>query len=84
MKERKKGKMKVILFDQPGAYRQIERGLRCRVCGEPMEAVQRTGRWFLECQSCVTVFGGFSGTASGGFLSCPEAIEAYLCACRTR
>lgn len=76
--------MKVILFDQPGAYRQIERGLRCRVCGEPMETVQRAGRWFLECQSCVTVFGGFSGTASGGFLNRPEAIEAYLCACRTR
>lgn len=76
--------MSLILMDQLAAYRQVESGLRCPVCGDHMEAVQHGGRWFLECQSCVTVFGGFSGTASGGFLSYPEAIEAYLCACRTR
>lgn len=75
--------MNVILFDQPEAYRQIEAGLRCPVCGDQMEAVQHGGRWFLECQSCVTVFGGFSGTASGGFLSRQEVIEAYLYACKT-
>ena len=76
--------MNIILFDQTEAYRQIESGLRCPVCGDLMEVVQHGGRWFLECQSCVTVFGGFSGTASGGFLSRQEAIEAYLCAYRTR
>ena len=75
--------MNIILFDQPEAYRQIEAGLRCPVCGDQMEAVQHGGRWFLECQSCVTVFGGFSGTASGGFLSRQEVIEAYLHACKT-
>ena len=74
--------MNIILFDQPEAYRQIEAGLRCPVCGDQMEAVQHGGRWFLECQSCVTVFGGFSGTASGGFLSRQEVIEAYLYACK--
>lgn len=75
--------MNIILFDQSEAYRQIEAGLRCPVCGDQMEAVQHGGRWFLECQSCVTVFGGFSGTASGGFLSRQEVIEAYLYACKT-
>lgn len=75
--------MNIILFDQPEAYRQIEAGLRCPVCGDQMEAVQHGGRWFSECQSCVTVFGGFSGTASGGFLSRQEVIEAYLYACKT-
>lgn len=59
--------MSLIWMDQLAAYRQIESGLRCPVCGAPMEAVQRSDSWFLECQECVTVFGGFSGSKTGGF-----------------
>lgn len=76
--------MNIILFDQPEAYRQVESGIRCPVCGDRMEAINHHGKWFLECVSCVTVFGGFSGTASGGFLSRREAIDAYLIAHKPR
>ena len=61
--------MNIILIAQPEAYRQVESGIRCPVCGDRMEAINHHGKWFLECVSCVTVFGGFSGTASGGFFS---------------
>ena len=76
--------MNIILFDQPEAYRQIEAGLRCPVCGAPMEAVQRSDSWFLECQECVTVFGGFSGSKAGGFPSRQEAVDAFLLACASK
>ena len=58
--------MNIILFDQTEAYRQIESGLRCPVCGDQMEVVQHGMRRILECQSSVTVLGGLAGTASGG------------------
>ena len=71
--------MSLILMDQLAAYRQIESGLRCPVCGAPMEAVQRSDSWFLECQECVTVFGGFSG-----FPSRQEAVDAFLLGCASK
>lgn len=76
--------MELILINQPEAYRQIEDGLRCPVCGERMETTTHNGHWFLECRECVTVFGGFSGTATGGFLSRREAVDAFLAACKGR
>lgn len=74
--------MSLIWMDQLAAYRQVEYGLRCPVCGAPMEAVQRSDSWFLECQECVTVFGGFSGSKAGGFPSRQEAVDAFLLACK--
>lgn len=73
--------MSLIWMNQLAAYRQVEYGLRCPVCGAPMEAVQRFDSWFLECQECVTVFGGFSGSKAGGFPSRQEAVDAFLLAC---
>lgn len=72
--------MNVIYINQKEVYRQLESGIRCPVCGDRMEAVAHQGRWFLECTSCVTVFGGFPGTALGGFVDRKEAIEAFLSA----
>ncbi len=76
--------MSLIWMDQLAAYRQIESGLRCPVCGAPMEAVQRSDSWFLECQECVTVFGGFSGSKAGGFPSRQEAVDAFLLGCASK
>lgn len=70
--------MQIIVIDQPEAFRQLEDGLRCPVCGERMEVTLHAGHWFLECTECVTVFGGFSGSVAGGFASRIEVVEAFL------
>ncbi len=76
--------MNLILLNYSGLYRQMEYGLRCPVCGAPIEAVKRSANWFLECQECVTVFGGFSGSKAGGFPSRQEAVDAFLMACASK
>lgn len=76
--------MSVVFLNQPAMYRQLEQGLRCPVCGAPMETVQRSDNWFLECQECVTVFGGFSGSKAGGFPNRQEAVDAFLVACASK
>ena len=76
--------MQIIVIDQPEVFRQLENGLRCPICGAPMESTVHNKRWFLECLECVTVFGGFSGSAAGGFDTHAELISSFLEARKAR
>lgn len=78
----RRGTMDIIYINQWKAYRQVEAGIRCPLCGEEMEVIQHKGHWYLECKNCVTTFGSFIGCDSGGFDSRQEAVEAYLTACK--